>query len=462
MENKTQHISLSPWISWHEYELSGCTKILIYEQQTHWYYLLSEDAAHSWHSLLFERAELSELNSLPHILIADEIVRIPHGLSIPSSGNCKDIVTFQKIPQELHDEIKNEGYVFDAHWDITNKCNEKCIHCYNVNAHSGQRNNHRDELSYDEARTLVDELYNIGVFRLVLSGGEVLTKDFFFPLCRYIRSRGIQLIVYTNGLAFTENKLQELIELHPATVCFSVYGNTEDVHDRITQTRGSYEKVISALLYLKEHHVETCHKNTLLKQNYLCWRETLRKGERLSNKSMLNCTIYPSMDAGNLSAHAPTESQLVELALSPDSPIYYKRNIKGACNIDKAPTETPCYSMTNTIYVNPKGEVCICIAFPCVVASLKEGTIKELKRAGMAHVFQPDFSSLSGISRLDNWRALTIAHLKECGHYDYCKFCIDVCPGDAYLLKGDLLAAPQNHCIIAKARFKAHQISESE
>ena len=65
-------------------------------------------------------------------------------------------------------------------------------------------------------------------------------------------------------------------------------------------------------------------------------------------------------------------------------------------------------------------------------------------------------NSLKGCDRLDNWRSLKISDLKECGKHDYCEFCIDVCPGDAFLLTGDLLSAPENHCTIAKARHKAY------
>ena len=105
-------------------------------------------------------------------------------------------------------DIKREGYVFDAHWDITNKCNERCIHCYNINAHNNLRNVNVNELSFEEAKKLIDDLYFIGVFRIVLSGGEVLTKRFFFSLCMYIRQHNMQLIVYTNALAFNESSLE--------------------------------------------------------------------------------------------------------------------------------------------------------------------------------------------------------------------------------------------------------------
>ncbi len=174
---------------------------------------------------------------------------------------------------------------------------------------------------------------------------------------------------------------------------------------------------------------------------------------------MLRFLHYPSLDNGKLSAHRLDESQLVTLAMSHDSPIYYNHTIVGACNIHKQNDDTPCYNETNTIYINPKGEICLCIAFPHIIASLREGNIRALKRNKKNTTFTSDYSTLKGYEVLDNWRSLKILDLKECGNYDYCKFCIDVCPGDAYMLTGDLLKAPENHCVIARARYKAYLLN---
>lgn len=451
--------SVAPWISWREYEISKLKKIIIYDQKSHVYYLLQGSAIITWRTF-FDGSQNKYISLSPLKQLIDDGIIISHSKynDINSVGNTDAVVKYNNIPDFFLDDLKKEGYFFDAHWDITNKCNERCIHCYNNNAHNRLRNNSTNELSFEEAKELVDDLCFLGVFRLVISGGEVLTIDFFLPLCKYIRQCNIQLIIYTNGLAFTKSLLSELSQIYPSTICFSIYGDTDAVHDSVTRVNGSYKRSLSAMKYLKEHGIEVHHKNTLLKINFSCWRNTLTNGRKLANRSLLNCTIYPSMDSKKLSEYSLDESQLLEMALTEESPIYYGRTIRGACNIFKDKSETPCYNTTNNLYVNPKGEVCLCIAFPCIIASLHEGNIRKLKRRQTPIPFKIDFTILSGVERLDNWRALKISDLIECGCYDYCKFCIDVCPGDAFLLTGNLLSAPENHCAIAKARFKAYQI----
>lgn len=467
MENNWQSmVSVIPWLSWREYYLCSGTKTLIFEQRSHAYYLLSDEAAEAWCSLCSGNAITpSQLYCLKP-LIDDEIIVLNNGIKdkINNAGFVSNIkiVKSYSVPEYFNNELRNEGYIFDVHWDITNKCNAKCIHCYNQNAHTGLRNINSVELSFEEAKRLVDEILYLGVFRLVLSGGEVLTQSYFLPLCRYIRKHNIQLVIYTNGIAFTEESLNELASLYPSTICFSVYGDNCITHDNITQIKGSYKKVLTALSYFKARNIDTCHKNTILTKNFTCWKDTIEKGKIISDRSLLNCTIYPSLDDGRISDYCIDDDQLVALALSPESPIYYKRKIIGACNIQKPHNDTPCYSETNTIYVNPRGEICLCIAFPCVIASLRDGNIRTLKRNKKNNIFINDFVGLKGCEVLDNWRSLKISDLKECGTYNYCEYCIDVCPGDAYMLTGNLLKAPENHCLIAKARYKAFLLNNKD
>ncbi len=459
---KERFYYIVPWISYHEYIVDGTSKTLIYEQRSHIFYLLSDEASAIWKALVTSGFATDIDLSPISVLIEDGVIIYGGAKKLSQSTSSSHVNKFHKSPETFYEEIKSEGYIYDAHWDITNKCNEKCLHCYNSNAHNGQRNFVTSELSFQEAKLLVDELEYLGVFRLALSGGEVLTKDYLIPLCRYIREKNIQLIIYTNGFAFTQELLHEIASLYPSTICFSVYGNDELSHETVTRVKGSYNKVLFALEYFKSRQIETCHKNTALTVNYHCWLDTLKKGREISDCSLINCTIYPSMDDRQLSVYSLDEHQLTQMALSQDSPIYYRNKRVGACNIFKEQGESPCYNITNNIYINPAGEVGLCIAYPYVIASLRDGNMKALKRYKRNPTFIEDFRGLSHTDILDNWRSMKISDLKECGNYDYCKHCIDVCPGDAYLLTGDLLKAPANHCVIAKARHRAHMLEDDQ
>ncbi|MFP4453810.1 MAG: radical SAM protein, partial [Desulfobacterales bacterium] len=57
-------------------------------------------------------------------------------------------------------------------WNLTQRCNLKCIHCY-AHAKAGKQKN---ELSTQEGKALIDDLADMGVPVLLFSGGEPLMR----------------------------------------------------------------------------------------------------------------------------------------------------------------------------------------------------------------------------------------------------------------------------------------------
>ncbi len=452
-ENTFYRCKVTPWLAWREYNVGGQALIVVYQQQTSIYFILDGYQSEIWHQILINGTISHKDAHIFSELFHEKVLSSPE--YCPDSLNISAIKRYNTLPPHICELIKKEGYIFDIHWDLTNICNARCIHCYNSHSHDGTRNTNKNELSYDEALKLVDDLFYLGVFRIVISGGEAMTKEYFFYLCNYIRSKHIALIIYTNGLLLTEDNVTKLSGIYPTAICISVYGPNSEIHERISLVNNSYEKVISGCKILKKHKIKTCFKNTLLKSNRDYWMETYTLGRTLSNNSMINVTIYPSMDDGSITSVALDMEDLYQLALQCDSPIDCRKKLKGVCNIYKENTNTPCYNDTNQLYIDPNGNVYPCIAAPYQIANVRHDCIRNLKRYIIGKRFTIDIDKMTMEERLDNWRTLQILDLKECGKYDYCKFCIDVCPGDAFVMRGDYLLAPHNHCIIAQARHKA-------
>lgn len=73
-----------------------------------------------------------------------------------------------------HDYVKNDREFTDISrplifWNITYRCNLKCIHCY-INAIQGLS---RDELTTEEALRVVDDAHELRTPLLIISGGEL-------------------------------------------------------------------------------------------------------------------------------------------------------------------------------------------------------------------------------------------------------------------------------------------------
>lgn len=66
-------------------------------------------------------------------------------------------------------------------WNVTKRCNLKCIHCY---AHAKDVA-FKNELSFQEGKNLIDDLARFGVPVLLFSGGEPLMREDLPELAAY-------------------------------------------------------------------------------------------------------------------------------------------------------------------------------------------------------------------------------------------------------------------------------------
>lgn len=138
-------------------------------------------------------------------------------------------------------------------FNVTNRCNSVCGYCY---AKYYAREN--SELSKDQIFSIVDELVNMGTRRISLSGGEPLLRQDIGEIIAYIKDKGIDCILNTNGLLVTE-RIEDIKAVD--AICISLDG-PGNVHDSY-RGKGSYKKVIEAIRCARENNF-TVHTNTVL------------------------------------------------------------------------------------------------------------------------------------------------------------------------------------------------------
>ncbi len=88
---------------------------------------------------------------------------------------------------------------------ITNRCNLLCQHCY-----VSQRNEFMD---FKVFKRVVDEFFEIGGLKLIVSGGEPLMHPEIFGFLRYARDYPFRIVLLTNGYLIRDEMLSSLAEL---------------------------------------------------------------------------------------------------------------------------------------------------------------------------------------------------------------------------------------------------------
>ena len=105
-------------------------------------------------------------------------------------------------------------------WDMTSKCNFTCPFCY-IRDNS---DNLRD-VNFNEAKGVIDDLVEEGLFEVYLSGGECLLLADFIDIYRYFKQKGVFVTVFTNGSLIDDDIIQCWKELPPSSVEITLYSN---------------------------------------------------------------------------------------------------------------------------------------------------------------------------------------------------------------------------------------------
>ncbi len=129
-------------------------------------------------------------------------------------------------------------------WNITNKCNLTCDHCY---ISAGPDKERAGELSTKEAKAFIDDVSEMGVPLLLFTGGEPLVRNDFWDLAAHAKAKKLRAVISTNGTLITKNIAKRLKDSGISYVGISIDGADSETHDAIRNQRGSFAKAIQAL-----------------------------------------------------------------------------------------------------------------------------------------------------------------------------------------------------------------------
>ncbi|MFW5957798.1 MAG: 12,18-didecarboxysiroheme deacetylase [Desulfosalsimonas sp.] len=127
-------------------------------------------------------------------------------------------------------------------WNITRRCNLKCIHCY-AHAKAGKQDN---ELSTKEGKTLIDDLARMGVPVLLFSGGEPLMRDDLPELAEYTVKKGIRAVISTNGTLIDTETAKVLKDIGLSYVGISIDGK-QQVNDEFRGVDGAFDMAMKGI-----------------------------------------------------------------------------------------------------------------------------------------------------------------------------------------------------------------------
>lgn len=150
------------------------------------------------------------------------------------------------------------GRPSDIIWNITNRCNLRCDHCYmGADAHTLP-----DELSDEETIELVRRMGAAGVPVVFLSGGEPMMRPNFWEILEEVNRQGVKPTISTNCTMIDEQAARRLAQHGVRWIATSMYGPAE-FHDAMVGVPGTHARIVRAIKALRAQDIGVVLKTAL-------------------------------------------------------------------------------------------------------------------------------------------------------------------------------------------------------
>lgn len=163
-------------------------------------------------------------------------------------------------PLSLPQFFKDKGPV--VVWNVTQRCNLKCMHCY-AGATPVTTTN---ELSFLEAKDMLEDLAQFGCPAILFSGGEPFLRSDLTELVRYAKRLGMRTIISSNGTLISVSKAQELKEAGISYIAISLDG-LETTHDKFRGMSGVFKDAMRGIAALREAKIKAGLRLTMTRNN---------------------------------------------------------------------------------------------------------------------------------------------------------------------------------------------------
>lgn len=160
-----------------------------------------------------------------------------------------DVTTKMNLPMGLS-FLDYQAPLFLA-WQINSECNLGCLHCCEEAGESQP-----DEMNRKEIFNFCQQIVELKIPYVALSGGEPLLHPNFLNICEFLRENDITLKVETNGEFIDERMAKRLARLKFRSVQVSLDGATAATHEKL-RLSGDWKKAIAACQILIKDEVNT-------------------------------------------------------------------------------------------------------------------------------------------------------------------------------------------------------------
>ncbi len=279
-----------------------------------------------------------------------------------------------------------ENHLFSVLLELTYRCNLDCFFCYN------DLNLRGEPLRREQYFALLEDLRDLEVMHLTLSGGEPLAHPDFLALGARARELGFVVRVKSNGHALRGELARRLRdEVDPFLIEISLHGATAATHDRQTRVSGSFERLLGNLAELRALGLRVKLNGTLTAWNEGEIEEMYALADRLGLPLQLDPEVTPRDDGDREPLKvAPSHESVLRLfrvqaergrAAQSAAPGDVGPEVRSTDRDLPVPAGKHCGAGSAGLAIDPYGNVYPCVQWRRPVGNLHERSLPEIWQA---------------------------------------------------------------------------------
>lgn len=344
----------------------------------------------------------------------------------------ENILSEKKDGAEIwfQNELLPRNQLYSVQFELTFRCNERCRHCYCVTEPQ------RQELTLAEIKRILDDLYDMNVFEITFTGGDLFVRKDAFEILRYANQKRFLINIFTNGIALSDSDIFALKELNLKSIHFSIYSHIPEKHDAFTQVKGSFAKTTDVIKKCVLIGIPVNIKSCVLDYNMAEIGDILQLAKDLGTTVQVSMAVNAKND-GDLS---PTSFRLKKIEDYVAVMKVVNSNMEIHCSNDykqlRPDSGAICGAGRKSLNINPYGDVYACNSLLMLCGNVREQSVRDIweKSEVLKQIRSFTFNQIKGC--------------EGCAQLQYCNFC----PGSAYTETGDPLRRYEEACILTEAK----------
>lgn len=339
------------------------------------------------------------------------------------------------------EEVQGKPMISALQFELSSRCNERCIHCYIPN-------NKKDtgaDMPLEKVKSILDEFSKMGGIHVTLSGGEAFLHPNLIEICEYCRTKDLKITILSNLIALTEDQVERLKKINLSLIQTSLYSMSPEIHDGITKVKGSFDRTKKSIERLVNANIPVQISCPLMKANYKGYHKVLDYARSLKIRAQTDYIMMAQadLDDSNLANRLSLDEtehvlrDIIEHDLEYQSVTLNMKPLSGEVKFDfeRFKKQPVCGVGYDNCCITVNGDVYPCAGWQdYVLGNVYEHTLSEI------------WEHSERVKRLRKITQGSFPKCLSCEALDYCNRCLVRNYNESH---GDMFSVPQHFCDVA-------------